>query len=823
MFYTQPIQYYDTVAFRSLIFVNLFRMKTEVLQMLENLSLEDNEFEGKLKLFLGLEDINDIRAARVDVIKYSRNPDIAKILLQILQMDPDVFLEGLRRLGDTHGVILVNVLNFDNDKLKLIMMTVKRKIEQGHHNFVEIKFYLSIYCSLISNFEFIVSEDLNLFLSYLNPIYSIKYPNEFKEVTATALLVMLKYYEKDRSTALDTIKIYLEVNYRHAEITLSEYLNSVKIIEELFPVDPIFTASIYTDDNCKQLVLTQIKKLSNQNLEDPEAQLILKETLKMVGSSCIIEQCRQFNSKEYLDLLKVGLKFELNTEIQLLSTLDLVKLWNFGKQDQENNNDVKIADLIQIVFRNLRLRSLAKPDSELELCVEILAYLTLVPIVRIQLREEKEIINMLTNVLCEANESIKTDSNQQSLIYGLLVCFENLSRLPDPLQSQDKRTISALKQVSTPASKEMSNNVTERPDSIMKFNKSLLLDQRLVQIVLNIKVNFISRSNDKGSSIISHLINIIYLISCNQEKVVRQELVKQGAVNVAFGFLINSSTVDDKTGKTKPKDLRSIDVRLNAIRSLMKILISVQPSLVFKKFDIRSSVPFIVECLGPDLTQYSGNLFLNDDVKYLYEKVTSLDKYEALLALTNLAADGSDDLKKLIIKRCFEPYLDNFMFETSIPQVQLATWELICNLIVEPSLLQKFFDFSEGKPKRLTILIKLLHAEDESLQITIAGLLANATSEFELISRLLVEHDDVRVNLTDIMTDILKSQEENSNLILRISYILLNMVYSAANLDGKLDYYRNNAQLKLALRNTIQNKNNEEITEIISDILRVIE
>ncbi|CUM45940.1 uncharacterized protein AC631_03589 [Debaryomyces fabryi] len=815
----------------------------ELVELLGELSIEEKEFNKAKKVLQGAsQDHQDLKKSYEILSKCSQIPKLSDNIYRIMEEDMLKFLLGLQIMQDSRGIILINIIkskvaNEDLEKVILKILSLIQTILKRIDRLGLRVFYLSLYFAIISNFNISYPQHVSLMLQYLNPLHN--QGNEEKEkaheVYSLVLLVIIKNLELLVEETTEIITSYLEilVDNEPDEISITSFLNLVKCLESLFPIVPSVSNTIYMSEGCKEIILFQVSKMSSASLEYASNQLITTEILKLVSSSCINEQCRSFNYSNYLELLKIGTKLQGEDvlEIRLLSSLGIIKLWNFIQleKDLKRDSSINMSELSDILINYLRSADSKLNDTNLEYCVEGLAYLSLNTSVKQKLRNDENSIESILVILkkkTEVNEkSLLTNS---SLVYGLLLILSNLTKLKVVAANSQKKTTNYLN-FATPNN--INDDKDENQESIQNFNSSLLINYKVVEIMSKIKVYKSPDSAGHNNNIISQVITMISMISTNQDKSTRQELIKQGALNIVLDYLIKNSIVKKNLGnETRPSSSNDelVETRLLALRSLARILISVNPSLAFNKYDIKTCLPFLIELLGPDISQYNGSLGDAGDDQYLYDGVSNLDKYESLLALTNISAaqnsTGTNELRPLIISKTFDKYLDNFIIDSDLPQIQKATWELISNLITEPSLLVKFFNIEkQDNLKRLQLLIRLLDSTDELLQTVIGGLIANATSEFEMISQILVQNVTLKDHLLSILTNIFESQNLNDDLLLRASYILLNLVYSASKLGAEyIDKFREDKKLKDSLGLALRANKNKEILEIIIEIIKLV-
>lgn len=668
-----------------------------------------------------------------------------KALHNVFRDNIEQLVDGFISLNQSQLLIKVLKESLDQDADGVAALEViKTKLKKS-----PTKDNLTAYYALISAFNSNQYQHIPLILSFLTPELD-------EELVSLALIITVQYLKADKEKAGKAIKEYLDTF--DEVLDLSQLLNFDKVMELLYAVIPDIIEPVFLSPTTLQIIKEKTDEIvSNTTGLSPNQRKIVLSILKLVNSSCITETARASNSKKYVSLLKLGASIK-DPEIRLLSTLTIIKLWNF----------VKLKDEISVehLYDNL----VDQIDSEES--IEGLAYLSLNKKITKKMRADEDLVEKLLLMFGKTKN------------YGLLVIFSNLVKLPE-LEGGDKKTVNYLKNMSTPGGEAEE----EDRQAIQLFNKELLEQHRIVDIICKLKVH------EDDLNLVPLMVTIIYNLSLSSERTVKLLLVKQGALNVIIAYLMRNTAVEKD--KTKPIEDLVTDVRHKALQSLAKILIGVNPTIVFNKYDPKTAAVFLVELLNLD---------------------SRLDHFEALLALTNLATIA--DLKKIIIVKAF-PFLDGFIIDSSSEPVQKASWELVSNLIMEPEMLVKFFNIEEGSAdsksiktnrKRLLILIKLLHSHDEKLQITIAGLLVNASSLFDMIAMILMKDTEFREELLNIITAIFTSQQ-NVDLLLRLSYLLLNLTYADKEAIRK-------RELLMKALSAVLKIGNREITEVVVEIIK---
>lgn len=785
---------------------------TDLAASVDNLALDDDFNEALDALKSGKVDSNLFPQSIDKIRSWSQSKEHANEMYQTLKHNPGRYLKGLKAIGDSQGRSLVDVVSLGakgeeefKETALLVLNTIKNSAKAQQNSTEDILFYVDSYVNLMTGVEVTESGHLGVFLGFLSPKYDTN-------ITSSVLFICVKCLETDIQTTNDTIEGFFDFIIE-MDPDLDHFLNLVVALECLFPIAPAVCTKVYTSNGCRN-VLT---KYANRVIESPDItepiQVLTRHLLRLLSSSCITDECRKYNSETYMTLLEVANKLELSKygEIKLLCTLSITKLWSFVAT--KASSDITIDNLYQTCIDYMMGY---QSDTILESAVESLAYLTLNSSLRTKFRADVMAIGQLVDILRQKTKSQPANS---SLIYGLLLVVSNLMKIKDTSGStQEAKTVNYLKLVATPKS---NDDKKEDAQEIHNFNKALLMDQGILEVTSQIKV-MKTEPKSTPSALSEQFIVIVNSISSNQNKPVRQKLVKDGGINVALDYLVGSSKVNKTTGTTRPINgtEKIVETRLMAIRAVARMIIMVNPELCFNKYDIMTCLPFIIELLGPNIADYTGEITPNTakEDTYLYDKITTIDKYEGLLALTNLSSiNNRPQLQDAIISRGFDNYIDNFLIDSNVPQLQKAAWELVSNLMTKPTMLAKFFNLEDKQAaKRLDVAILMLDLVDLGLQITIAGMMANATSEFDMILLVLVDHNKL---LPEIVR-ILNNQSQDTELILRLVYVVLDMVYAVANRDEKdMEMFRKDKELKKALGNGLKTR---EVAEVVVEIVRFV-
>lgn len=742
---------------------------------LKNLRLSDSGIDGINSENLDTDQKTRLRNRLKDA---NTSDNDFRALSQQLIDNPTQVLLFLKILDDHSGSILAKLIKYSHvsyDSHVLGMLSAIRSILIKSSNVRE--YYLKVYISLISQFRVTNIQHLNLFLTFVG---------ENKDVNNAVLIILVHDLELNKKESVDTINEYLQLQMDEKFLDDEALKNFISTLGICFPILPDCCSKIYTNSATKQHILDSF---SNHG-KDLTSTIVI---LRCVAASSILETCRTFTIQEYYSHLIDYLRSQ-NVRIRILAVLSVVKLWTFIQAEQKSK--IHITDLA----KDLLLYITEGDDFEyIEYSLEGLVYLSLFWKVRDLIRMDVSLIEKLIQIL-HINATEKTINT--SVQYGVLAILSNITKLKQPEADTTRRK---LKDVSVPQMDSGSNE--EKQENIKLFNKQLVEQYKIVSKLSAIKTYQLSSGNN-----FNEIISIIYHISTDQSKSIRVELVKQGSLVLVMNFLVNNSNIKKLENRVvaipAQKGEMILKQRFKALRSLARLLICVNPQVSFQKYDVKSAIPFLVELLGPITSEP-----INPNQLYLQE-MTTLDVYESLLALTNVAAGENSDTRKLLVSQII-PYIDELIVLKD--HIQIASFELLNNLISEPLLLAKFFNIEQNTNKqRLHIVVKLLNSDKVKLQVVIAGFLVNATN-FDVIADVVVESKTLFDKLFETIISIMLDQIKESSLVDPISFLLVNLVYALANKDEALLNGIKSGRLKSACVN-VSNNGTTDSKEAITSV-----
>ena len=408
-------------------------------------------------------------------------------------------------------------------------------------------------------------------------------------------------------------------------------------------------------------------------LEDPmdieDDRRIITSFLELLSAAAVDKNCRAQISKLAEGLLKECTQSD-NTEIRALAGAVQAKLAG-GKAEQESSVDM--LKVFKDAFK-------AKNESALLSAVEGLAFASTIPATKERLVKDTDFLPSLLSVL-------KSPGQSHPLAYGCLSIIVNLTYYQPPLSEEQKR-INDIKRLA----KDSDVNTIDELD---KDNYVATRCKTILAAGLLPALN--AMATNSSPACITAISRI--LISVSTPAAHGGLLAHQGAIKLILTLL--NKQVDPQT-------------ELTFSHAMAKILITVNPSLVFSsRTPITAPINYLVTILT------------NESLP------TELPRFEALLALTNLAS-ADNSARNAIVEKAWTVIETLLLNDHAL--IQRATTELVCNLVVSDKGAEKFIPSTTNTSatSRLHLLLALADVEDVATRRAAGGALAMLTDFKEI-------------------------------------------------------------------------------------------
>lgn len=680
---------------------------------------------------------------------YQDHSETRQYLAKRIKEDINLAIDLFESLPTRSIHVLVGCFNDAHDSIPLTLI-LKERIRLGTDP--NIHSLLGCVVQLLNKFKY-KFEDMKFLVREL--CLRIKE----KEVESLTLVIFTQLSSSFKDEFDTNFLEFMDALIFEAESDIGEdpLYQIIDILKELYPALTALCSSVVLGKKLDKLLAERVSRGDNDEF--------IKSLLSLLSVACIDENVRVHISDNYMSILEKSLD---NEKFKIYTVLVLIKTWSFTKL-----KDVDIHKLTTILVSSF-LNNIERKNKEFDIAIEGLAYLSLKTSVKLLLRHN-------TNFMPEVQNIVK-DNIKDENFYGVLIILANLSSLPDDSNSGNKsiRDLKDYSDLKNPnIGKKMEDTVQDDKSAVIQFNKDYILDTELLS-ELNAKFTTFSQGS-RGQ-----LIRIIYNLTRTREHI--SKCVEQGSTTSVLKYLLGSKNSSSGTGH-KNEEIETLNIL--AIRSLTRILIYTNPTLIFNKYSPLNAIPFLFQFLPIIDTTDLGeehNVFLKNS-----EQLTGTDQVEALLSLTNIASsngsDGEDICKTIVSTPKYWTVIENLILDDN-PIIQRSTLELICNLMNHPvPLASKFFNFENPQSLRnFNILVKLLLLDDIKSQRAVVAIFANIANTIPFIAEALLKQDELIKNCVNIFADQMDDVELRQRLIM-LFYALFELAPQVGD-DSEKDFER---------------------------------
>ncbi|KAJ2755074.1 SWI5-dependent HO expression protein 4 [Coemansia pectinata] len=395
------------------------------------------------------------------------------------------------------------------------------------------------------------------------------------------------------------------------------------------------------------------------------------------------------------------------------------------------------------------LASSAEPDcAAVERATEALGYLCLQPKLKEHVAQNESLLKGLF--------SFATKSTVASLKFSVIMLVRNLTQYRVVLTEEQKR-MRQLQQMGAKAqNKAASAKPVEEEDQALDAPERVSARAQLVSKAgaVSLLVSAVQPRMSPSDSVRDAVAEIAVALATTQG--LRGLLVQQGGVRALLSILTSDAPKASAAPYAPQALVQSRDKHVAF--ALAKIAISVPPHLAFA--DPRELVRLLLSLLLEDT-----------DAQAL------LMKFEALLALTNLASaqpGSAGDVRGYLANDLNGFAIVEMCVLSEHPLVRRAATELVCNLVYDPQVFEKYAansdrgipdensriielpsddeDVGAYRSQRLHLLVALADVEDVPTRSAAAGALAVLSSDPRCCRYLFLVHPraaDVLVALAD--------------------------------------------------------------------------
>ena len=500
------------------------------------------------------------------------------------------------------------------------------------------------------------------------------------EVRSQATMATAKYLEASKSEGQKYLLNFIQK--RVAYQTTEDLILAFSAAAAIFPIAPSMASSFFLIEGfVPSLVPLLEKKVKSERAE--------QAALDMLSAACIDTACRHAIHKHCTEWLTRIMNSDKEKSKNIAAVV-LAKTQGPGNPGEKGISKVSDDEEDDLVPR-LKTMMISAGPATLNSSIEGLAYASTQPKVKEELANDRAFIKRLFDAMKRAQTGSTT-------IFGALTLIDNVTRYL-PTTSEEQKKLSQLKAYANAAPSSAEPSPLDSDSSVTKRNTTL--------VRAGLAALLVSISKSLSSTSTSLLVSILLSLSRNSSN--RGTLAQQGAARL---LLQTYTSIPGNSGT-------DIKFRFTAAHALARILISVDPTLIFPA----SGSPPLTSTIRPLLTLLTPPESETNSSRDL------LPTFEGLLALTNLASTPSAPLHEQII-RYATPTLEDLSLHSN-HLIQRACTELMCNLCTMAPGVKLFADPTPEAKRRLNVVMALADSEDLQTRLGAGGALAGITTSSE--------------------------------------------------------------------------------------------
>lgn len=544
------------------------------------------------------------------------------------------------------------------------------------------------------------------------------------QVRSQATLVTAKYLEASGDNGQKTLTQF--VTSRVTRQRNEDLVLAFSAAAGVFPVAPSTASTLFLIEGFVQALVPLLEKKAKSEKVELAA-------LDMLSAACIDSACREAIKKHCTSWLQRILAIGTDERPGLAAVI-LAKIQGPSSQATSSKNDTTAEEKNAREDLVPRLKSMMVEDplDSNQSSIEGLAYASVRPKVKEELAKDQDFLRKLLKHLRHSPPGSPTS-------FGGLALIDNLTRyLPDI--SEEQKRMAQLKAYA---------NATKSAPQADPLDEDAAVTERCTAIVKAGTISVLVGMSKNLSPNSMHTV-IRILLSLSRTPSLRGTIAQQGGARLllqGYNLILGSSDSD-------------IEARHTAAHALARILISIDPNLVFPSsgsMPLTSVIRPVLSLLGED----SGSM--TEGPRDL------LPTFEALLALTNIASVPSSGAAESIIRQAY-PIIENLLLSNNA-LVRRAATQLVCNLVNCPLGVELFADESQLAARRIHILLAMADVEDVATRSAAAGALAIVT-EFEGAVKAILARDSGM----EIILSLLEDESGDIGIVYRACVCVMNAV-----------------------------------------------
>ncbi|KAJ3895171.1 P-loop containing nucleoside triphosphate hydrolase protein [Lentinula edodes] len=498
---------------------------------------------------------------------------------------------------------------------------------------------------------------------------------------------------------------------RLEETDENDLLVGISFLTALFQVDWQSASAIFRQDMVQDLIMDSVELTPSDELSLHVAHLLSQACGYKTSRATLSSQASQWLESK---------SRTTQASLRAAVAIALIKLKKGSIADSvaENFNDASstkgknVDDGLAEVMKKLVIDGTEK--SSLADAVEGLAYLCTDPAIKEELSKDSQFLKRLFS-LTPKRKSTAISESTSTVLYGVLIIVSNICAYR-PQLSEEQKQMEKLRKMA-----KSSGTPSDTSDSLNDDGRVKERIKRLLTAgVLDVLATALPSTDTSGIRIAigNALLDII------TDKDNRGKVLQHGGGKLLV--LLIGKAMSELNGTAE------LDVAyLAPIQALAKLAITSSPIAVF----------------GPN----QGALY--DAIRPFslllrHSSAKQLQRFEALMALTNLASASPDVSSRIANADGLLDHVELLLLDDH-PMVQRASVELLCNLIAgSDKVFDRYSDADGAGKSKLHIILALSDAEDLQTRLAASGALATLTSAPSACRALLqIQRDRHRVLL----------------------------------------------------------------------------
>ncbi|KAI0695609.1 P-loop containing nucleoside triphosphate hydrolase protein [Cytidiella melzeri] len=445
----------------------------------------------------------------------------------------------------------------------------------------------------------------------------------------------------------------------------------------------------------------------------PLSMLVARAVAQLISQAAGHKPCRALIPSQCVDWLQAKSKRTDDSELRAAAAVALVKLSRGAEADAAaipgGEKAAQLATDGDLVNLMKGLVVSASASSALNDAVEGLAYLSVDSTVKEQLSNDSQFLARLFAVIPirkASSYSPRADESVSLPIYGTVTIIANICAFR-PRLSEEESQIAKLKRIANAAKdRKSTSGLDENP-----LNDDEHVKQRCKRLIKAGALDALTAAVKFTESRAARLAIAKALLSIVEEQQNRGKVLQAGGSKALITII--HSIFADTPSTSKADNLPSLDrSEIEPIQALAKLCITASPVQVFGPNE--GALYDAIRPLAVMLIHPSSNL---------------LQRFEALMALTNLASQSPDAASRVASAEGVLNKAELLMLEDHT-LVRRAATELICNLVggCEEVFNKYGGDKATGSKSKLHVFLALCDVEDTPTRLAASGTLATLTS-----------------------------------------------------------------------------------------------